>query len=253
MSGSDIIMPTTNSASTNARRNATGAVSSAARSNNGINENSTSVPTFEGQDPNLPTVILGGDKLQGSVLVGLMPQRAGQFENNYNTDIEKALLLGKDIIISPKSQPEITAAFHEDFYPNGVPDKTTDADGHTMYMKSMDDVNKEARTELTNRRKHYEANKGRIRNIALGQCDEGIKSLIKQHADYEAKQTDVFWMLQQIVAASRERGRSAHVLYPHLVGLYRELFNTYQNQKSLNVFYREFMELVNMIKDRGAS
>ena len=187
MSGSDIIMPTTNSASTNTRRNATGAVSSAARSNNGINENSTSVPTFEGQDPNLPTVILGGDKLQGSVLVGLMPQRAGQFDNNYNANIEEALQLGKDITINAKSQAEITADFNQDFYPNGVPDKTADADGHTLYMTSMNDVNKEARKELSNRRKHYEANKGRIRNIALGQCDEGIKSLIKQHADYEAK------------------------------------------------------------------
>ena len=161
-------MPNTNSVATNARRNAAGAVSSAARSNNSINENPTLVPTFEGQDPNLPTVILGGDKPQGTVLVGLMPQRAGQFDNNYNGDIEAALQLGKDITISATSQAVITADFNRNFYPNGVPDKTADADGHVIYMTSLQDVSKEARTELSDRKKHYEANKGRIRNIALG-------------------------------------------------------------------------------------
>ena len=80
-------MPTTNTVATNARRNATGALPSAARSNSSNEE----TPKFEGQDPNLPTVILGGDKLQGMALVTLMPQTAGQFDNKYNGDIEKAL------------------------------------------------------------------------------------------------------------------------------------------------------------------
>uniref|UniRef100_A0A7S2NTI7 CCHC-type domain-containing protein n=1 Tax=Leptocylindrus danicus TaxID=163516 RepID=A0A7S2NTI7_9STRA len=245
-------MPTTNSASTNARRNATGAVSSAARSNNSINENPTLVPTFKGQDPNLPTVILGGDKLQGTVLVALMPQRAGQFDNNYNGNIEKALQLGKDITIKATSQAKITADFNKNFYPGGVPDKSTDADGHTIYMASLQNQSNQSRKDFNERKRHYKTNKERIRNIALGQCEEGIKSLIKQHADYDANKSDVFWIMKQIMAASRERGRSAHILYPHLVDLYQELFKNYQNQKSLNNYYREFMELVNMVKDRGA-
>ena len=98
-------------------------------------------------------------------------------------------------------------------------------------------------------KKKKEANKNKL---ALGRCDKGIKSLIKQHADYEANKSDVFWIMKQIVAASRELGQSAHILYPYLVDLYQELFKSYQNQKSLNVYYREFMELVNMVKDRGA-
>ena len=184
MNSSDTIMPNTNSVATNARRNAAGAVPSAARSNNSINENPTLVPTFEGQDPNLPTVILGGDKLQGTVLVALMPQRAGQFDNNYNGDIEAALQLGKDITINATIQAEITADFNRNYYPGGVPDKTADADGHAIYMTSLQDESKQSRKDFTERKRHYEANKGRIRNIALGQCDEGIKSLIKQHVDY---------------------------------------------------------------------
>ncbi len=70
MNGSDIIMPTTNSAATNARRNATGAVSSAARSNNG----------YLGQDD--PVLHFGlGERKQVVVVVtfldGMIVNRSG--------------------------------------------------------------------------------------------------------------------------------------------------------------------------------
>ena len=85
--------------------------------------------------------------------------------------------------------------------------------------------------------------------MAIGQCDPGIMSIIKQQPDYEAKKLVLFWILKEIVALSWESGHSSHILYPDLLDLQLELYPMDQNQRSLNVYYRKFMEVKKMLED----
>ena len=166
-------MPTTNSATgTNARRNPASALQSAARSNSGSNSRSSNsngeTPKFKGRDPSLTVVVLGGDKLQGTNLAAQLPQKGGELDNQYNGDIEKALLQGSDIIIDkPKDVQTLTAEFNKMYYPQGKPVKSTDEDNHKIYMDSLQGEINRARKKYEERVTFYEANKRRIRNIAL--------------------------------------------------------------------------------------
>ena len=93
---------------------------------------------------------------------------------------------GVDIVLQSKDHPALTVEFNRRL------DKAAYADGHEMYMKSLQKALERAGTEHEEREAYYKANKSKIRNIALGQCNEGILSLIQQHTEYEANKLDLF-------------------------------------------------------------
>ena len=121
-----------------------------------------------------------------------------------------------------------------------------------MYVKGRQKAVKENATQHGERLLVYASNKNKIRAMAMGQCDSGIQSLIKQSDEWETHNQDLFWTLRKIREASHACGHSSNVLYADLLDKVLELFRTYQNQKSLNQFYQEFMNAMNMLSDKDA-
>jgi len=52
-------------------------------------------------------------------------------------------------------------------------------------------------------------------------------------------------VLKKIKEASRACGHNSHVMYPNLLDVILDVFCIYQNQKSLNAFYRDTIFCVN--------
>mmetsp|Transcript_20485 Transcript_20485/g.31324 ORF Transcript_20485/g.31324 Transcript_20485/m.31324 type:complete len:192 (-) Transcript_20485:359-934(-) len=121
-----------------------------------------------------------------------------------------------------------------------------------MYVKGRQKAVKENATQHGERLLVYASNKNKIRAMAMGQCDSGIQSLIKQSDEWDAHNRDLFWTLRKIREASHARGHSSNVLYADLLDNVMEVFRTYQNQKSLNQFYREFVNATKTLSDRDA-
>jgi len=86
----------------------------------------------------------------------------------------------------------------------------------------------------------------------MGQCDSGIQSLIKQSDECKTYNQDLFWILRKIREASHAGGHSSNVLYADLLDEVLEFFRTYQNQKSLNQYYREFVNAMKTLSGRDA-
>uniref|UniRef100_A0A7S2JWK8 Uncharacterized protein n=1 Tax=Leptocylindrus danicus TaxID=163516 RepID=A0A7S2JWK8_9STRA len=99
---------------------------------------------------------------------------------------------GKDIVIQPKDNPTVIAEYEKDFYPCGKPNKKVDLDGHAIYLATVQKALDRARDEHANWKLHYKSNNNKLRNIAIGQCDKGIQSLIQQQPEYDVKKLDLF-------------------------------------------------------------
>mmetsp|Transcript_19516 Transcript_19516/g.30054 ORF Transcript_19516/g.30054 Transcript_19516/m.30054 type:complete len:161 (-) Transcript_19516:99-581(-) len=157
----------------------------------------------------------------------------------------------QDIIIKVTPAADIMAQFNNDFYPTGAPDALTDPTGYEIYAKRQKAVDDDA-AEYRERFRIYISNKNKIWAMALGQCDQGILSIIKQSDGWRTNKTNLFCVLRKIREASHARGLSSNVLYLDLIDDMIELFRTYQNQKSLNKFYQEFVDAMNTLNNRDA-
>ena len=157
-----------------------GARGTPARSQSAARGHAETDQAFVGLDPNLPVVTLDGDKLQVPVLFDAIILQATMLDSNYNGDIEDALRDMEDIVIKPKTTGEAAAEFDKDFYPGGAPDAATDPALYDLYLKGRQKAADNNTAQHGDRLLAYISNKNKIRAMAMGQCDSGIQSLIKQ-------------------------------------------------------------------------
>ena len=147
------------------------------------------------------------------------------------------MMARKDIIFTVKTMPEVIKEYNITFYPGGIPDKEKDLVLYDLYIGGANKAQQQAADEHEKRKEYYESNKNALRSMALGQCDQGIISIIKQQPQYKNNKSNLFWILKEIVGASRKRGHSTHTLYPDLLDLLLDTCHVYQNQQSFNAYY----------------
>mmetsp|Transcript_5283 Transcript_5283/g.7828 ORF Transcript_5283/g.7828 Transcript_5283/m.7828 type:complete len:228 (+) Transcript_5283:2-685(+) len=188
-----------------------GARGTSARSQSAVHGHGEENEPFLGLDPNLPVVTLDGNKLQVTELFNAIILQATQIDSKYNRDIELAQEDMADIDIKPTPADDATAQFDSDFYPTGVPDATADLTGYAIYLKARQKAVDYNGMEHRERLLVYTSNKNKIRAMAMGQCDGGIQSLIKQSDKWTIHKSDLFWVLKKIREASHARGHSSNI------------------------------------------
>jgi len=166
---------------------------------------------FQGLDPNLPVVTLDGNKLQVTELFDAIALQATQLDSKYNGDIKSALDEMRDISIKPTTAADATAQCNSDYYPTGVPDATADPAGYNIYLKGRQKAVNDIAAVHRERLLIYTSNKNKVRAMAMGQCDGGIQSLIKQSDKWTIHKSDLFWVLKKIREASHARGHSSNI------------------------------------------
>mmetsp|Transcript_5284 Transcript_5284/g.7830 ORF Transcript_5284/g.7830 Transcript_5284/m.7830 type:complete len:228 (+) Transcript_5284:2-685(+) len=188
-----------------------GARGTSARSQIAARDRGKDNKPFPGLDPKLPVVTLDRNKFQVTKLFDAITLQATQIDRKYNENIELALEDMADIVIKPTPADNATAQFDSDFYPMGVPDATAGPTGYAIYLKGRQKAFDDNAAEHRERLLVYTSNKNKIRAMAMGQCDGGIQSLIKQSDKWTIHKSDLFWVLKKIREASHARGHSSNI------------------------------------------